>query len=128
MDSTQLPSGTEDSTDQRRIERPQADPSSRYHSILQESAESYPLATEALMRSDRHRPRRWQQFIDPIDLHAIELLLGFLACASDMLAKNSATTALFFVPTRIADDMRMSLEGLLSGYLQISSDAMRDVM
>ena len=35
LDSTQLPSGTEDGTDQRPIDRPQADPSSRYHSILQ---------------------------------------------------------------------------------------------
>lgn len=128
LDSTQLPSGTEDGTDQRPIDRPQADPSSRYHSILQESAKTYPFATEALMRSDRHRPRRWQQFIDAIDLQAIELLLTFLASASGMLAENSETSDLYFLPTRVADDVRMSLEGLLSGYLQVSSDATRDMM
>ena len=80
------------------------------------------------MLTDRHRPRRWQQFVDSIDLQAVELLLGFLASASDLLASNSETCELHFLPTRVADDVRMALEGLLSGYLQISSDAMRDAM
>jgi hypothetical protein len=96
--------------------------------MLQESAEHYPLATDALMRADRHRPRRWQQFIDPIDVQAIDLLLGFLMEASDALAAASASRDLDFLPTRIADDLRMSLEGMLSGYLQVASDAMRDVI
>jgi hypothetical protein len=80
------------------------------------------------MRTDRHRPRRWQQFIDSIDLQAVESLLGFLASASDLLSSNSETNELYFLPTRVADDVKMALEGLLSGYLQISSDAMRDAM
>jgi hypothetical protein len=107
---------------------PRADTFSRYYDMLQESAENYPLATEALMRADRHRPRRWQQFIDPVDIHAIDLLLGFLKASSDALAAESASHDLDFLPTRIADDVRMSLEGVLSGYLQVASDAMRDVI
>jgi hypothetical protein len=95
--------------------------------MLEESAEHYPLATEALMRADRHRPRRWEQFIDPLDVHAIDLLLSFLIESSDALAA-SAYDDLDFLPTRIADDVRMSLEGMLSGYLQVASDAMRDVI
>lgn len=109
-------------------ERLGADPSSRYHATLRESAKRYPLATNALMLTDRHRPRRWQQFVDFIDLQAVELLLGFLASTSDLLASNSETCELHFLSTRVADDVRMALEGLLSGYLQISSDAMRDAM
>jgi hypothetical protein len=96
--------------------------------MLQESAEHYPLATDALMRADRHRPRRWQQFIDPVDVHAIDLLLDFLMSSSDTLAAASASHGLDFLPTRVADDARMSLEGMLSGYLQVASDAMRDVI
>jgi len=96
--------------------------------MLQESAEHYQLATDALMRADRHRPRRWQQFIDPVDIHAIDLLLDFLMSSSDTLAAASASRDLDFLPTRIADDVRMSLEGMLSGYLQVASDAMRDVI
>jgi hypothetical protein len=80
------------------------------------------------MRSDRHRPRRWEQFIDSVDLQAIELLLNFLTSASNLLAGDSETSDLAFMPTRVADDVRMSLEGLLSGYLQIASDAMRDII
>lgn len=128
MDPTQLPSGAQDSTDERSLDQPRADPSSRYHATLEESAKSYPLVTEALMRSDRHRARRWEQFIDPVDLQAMELLLNFLTSASNLLEDDDKTYDLAFIPTRIADDVRMSLEGLLSGYLQISSDAMRDII
>jgi hypothetical protein len=106
---------------------PRADTSSSYYGMLQESAEHYPLATDALMRADRHRPRRWQQFIDPVDVHAIDLLLGFLMASSDAL-EASASPDLDFLPTRIADDVRMSFEGMLGGYLQVASDAMRDVI
>jgi hypothetical protein len=105
-----------------------ADTSSRYYGMLKESGEDYPLATDALMRADRHRPRRWQQFIDPVDVHAIDLLLGFLMASSDALASSGASWYLDFLPTRIADDVRVSLEGMLSGYLQVASDAMRDVI
>ena len=80
------------------------------------------------MRSDRHRLRRWQQFIDSVDLQAIELLLGFLKSSLNLLVGNSGTRDLAFIPARITNDVRMSLEGLLSGYLQIVSDAMRDAM
>jgi hypothetical protein len=45
-----------------------------------------------------------------------------------LLEDDGKTYDLAFIPTRIADDVRMSLEGLLSGYLQISSDAMRDII
>jgi hypothetical protein len=107
---------------------PKADPSSRYHAILQESAERYPRTTEDLMRADRHRPRRWQQFIDPVDLQAIELLLDFLASASRTLQGWDGTRGIAFLSARVADDVRMSLESLLSGHLQLASDAMRDVL
>jgi len=128
VDTTQSPSAPESSTDERSLDRLRADPTSRYHATLEESAKSYPLVTEALMRSDRHRPRRWQQFIDPVDLQAIELLMGFLTSTSNLLEEDDGTSDLAFIPTRIADDIRMSVEGLLSGYLQISSDAMRDII
>lgn len=105
-----------------------ADGSSRYHATLQKSANSYPLATDALMRADRHRPRRWQQFIDDIDLKAIDSLLEYLIAVSRSLTEASETCDLDFLPDRIADDVRISLEGLLSGYLQIPSDAMRDII
>jgi hypothetical protein len=103
---------------------------SHYHAILEESATRYPLATEALMRADRDRLRRWKQFIDPIDLRAIELLLDNLLSTSDLLASSTASHKhrLARLPQRIADDVRMSLEGLLSGYLQVASDAMRDII
>jgi hypothetical protein len=122
------PANTEGSTDERSLDQPRADASSRYHATLEQSAESYPLVTEALMRSDRHRPRRWQQFIDSVDLQAIELLLNFLMSTSTLLEKDSGTRDLAFIPTRLADDVRVSLEGLLSGYFQVSSDAMRDII
>jgi hypothetical protein len=128
VDPAQLPNEAEDSTDEQSLEQPRADPSSRYHATLEESAKSYPLATEALMRSDRHRLRRWEQFIDPVDLQAMEALLDFLTSASGLLEEDSETSDLAFIPIRIANDVRMSLEGLLSGYLQISSDAMRDII
>jgi hypothetical protein len=107
---------------------PRADSSSRYHAILKESVDSYPFVTEALMRADRHRPRRWQQFIDPIDLKAIDSLLKYLISVSRSLTEASGTRDLAFLPDRIADDVRISLEGLMSGYLQVASDAMRDIM
>jgi len=128
VDPSQPPSGGNDDKNERSLSQPQADPSSRYHATLRQSARSYPLTTEALMRADRHRPRRWQQFIDPVDLQAIELLLNFLTSASRSLGRISDTRDLTFLPARIADDVRISLEGLLSGYLQVVSDAMRDVM
>lgn len=106
---------------------PRADASSRYHAALKESAKAYPHATEALMRADRHRPRRWQQFVDSVDLRAIDLLLGFLISVSQSL-DASELHDLAFLPERIADDVRISLEGLLSGYLQVASDAMRDII
>jgi hypothetical protein len=107
---------------------PRADSSSRYHATLEESAGSYPLATEALMRADRHRPRRWQQFMDPIDLKAIDSLLTYLISVSRSLNEAIGTRDLAFLPDRTADDVRISLEGLMSGYLQVASDAMRDIM
>jgi hypothetical protein len=79
------------------------------------------------MRADRHRLRRWQQFIDSVDLQAIDLLLGFLISVSKSL-EASELHDLAFLPDRIADDVRISLEGLLSGYLQVASDAMRDII
>jgi hypothetical protein len=79
------------------------------------------------MRADRHRLRRWQQFIDSVDLRAIDLLLGFLISVSRSLDANNEHD-LAFLPDRIADDVRISLEGLLSGYLQAASDAMRDII
>jgi hypothetical protein len=63
---------------ERLAGQPQAVASSRYYSTLKKSSKLYPKATEALMRAERHRLRRWRQFIDPIDLQAIDLLLGFL--------------------------------------------------
>src|SRR6266699_3090968 len=107
---------------------PRADSSSRYHSVLNESATSYPRSTEALMRADRHRPRRWHQFIDHVDLKALESLLNYLASVSGLLAQQDGNSDLTFLPDRIADDIRISIEGLLSGYLQVTSDAMRDVI
>lgn len=107
---------------------PRVDSSSRYHATLKESAKSYPLATEALMRADRHRPRRWHQFIDAIDLKAIDLLLKYLISVSRSLTEARETFDLAFLPYRIADDVRISLEGLLSGYLHVASDALRDIM
>jgi hypothetical protein len=107
---------------------PRADSSSRYHALLKESAISYPRVTDALMRADRHRPRRWQQFIDPIDLQATDRLLEFLTSVSRSLEEDGETSDLAFLADRVADDVRISLEGLLSGYLQVASDAMRDIM
>ena len=115
-------------TDVRQLDRPRADPSSRYHAALKKSAEQFPLVTDALMRADRHRLRRWQQFIDPVDLQALELLLDFLMYASRTFEGSSETAEIAFLPARMADDARMSLESLLSGYLQLASDAMRDVL
>lgn len=112
----------------RQGHQPRANPSSRYHETLKKSSKAYPHATDALMRAERHRSRRWQQFIDPIDLQAIDLLLDFLISASESLKGASETQDLAFLPDRIADDVRMSLEGILSGYLQIASDAMRDII
>jgi hypothetical protein len=80
------------------------------------------------MRADRHRPRRWQQFIDPIDLKAIDSLLKYLISVSRSLTEASGTRDLAFLSDRIADDVRISLEGLMSGHLQVASDAMRDIM
>jgi len=118
------PESADDSVSQEP-HRPTADASSRYHAVLEESAKTYPLAAEALMRSDRHRLRRWQQFIDPIDLEAIESLLHFLEAASQSLNQRTDTRDIAFLPEGIANDVRMSLEGILSGYLQIASDALR---
>lgn len=80
------------------------------------------------MRADRHRLRRWRQFIDPIDLHAIELLLEFLTSASRELSESAETRPTVFLPARIADDVRMALESILSGHLRAATDAMRDVL
>lgn len=128
MDPTQPPSGADDSTNQRPQGQPWGDAYSPYDALLKENAKAYPLVIDSLRRSDRHRLRCWQQFIDPTDLQAIELLLDFLISASNLLKKNEGTSALIFIPERIADDVRVSLDGLLSGYLQIPSDAMRDIM
>jgi hypothetical protein len=106
---------------------PSADASSAYHAVLQESAKAYPRATEALMRSERHRLRRWRQFIDLVDLQAIDLLLGYLESISALLG-STALPDLEFLSDRVADDVRASFEGILSGYLQIASDAMRDII
>jgi hypothetical protein len=126
--NSESPAGNEgDDAHESSRRHPRADPSSRYHAYLKKVAEIYPMATDALMRSDRHRPRRLEQFVDAIDLKAIDSLLGFLSGASVLLAGRKASD-LAFLPTRIADDVGMALEGLLSGYLQIVSDSMRDVV
>jgi hypothetical protein len=78
------------------------------------------------MRSDRHRLRRWQQFFDPIDLNAIELLLVFLTSASQQFRESDQTVAVSFLSARIADDIKLALECVLSGNLPLASDVMRD--
>jgi hypothetical protein len=134
VDPTQSSNGpgdntaAEDSQDDQSQERPNLSAYPPYYAALQEISKSYPLVTEALMRSDRHRPRRLQQFIDAVDLQAMERLLEFLMSASHLLAGDKQMNDLAFLPIRIGDDVRMSLEGLLSGYLQIASDAMRDAI
>ena len=105
-----------------------ADSSSRYHAALKEVSDSYPLATEGLMRADRHRLRRWQQFLDSVDLEAINSLLGYLISSSSSLDEAGENNDLSFLPDRIAGDVRISLEGLMSGHLQTTSDAMRDII
>src|SRR5260370_18441726 len=128
MSLNQSPDAGDNSTNDEPAGWPRADSSSRYHALLNESAEAYPRVTDALMRADRHRPRRWRQFIDPVDLQAIDLLLDFLISVSESLTGDSETRDLAFLPDRIADDVRISLEGLLSGHIQLASGAMRDVM
>jgi hypothetical protein len=111
---------------QEGLQWPRADNSSRYHAALKAASDTYPLVTEGLMRADRHRLRRWQQFIDPIDLEAIDSLLKYLASVSRSLNQTEKNHNLAFLPNHIADDVRISLEGLMSGHLQTVSDAMRD--
>jgi hypothetical protein len=112
----------------RHKNHPRADASSRYHATLKRSSKAYPRATDFLMRAERHRSRRWQQFIDPIDLQAIDLLLDYLMSVSQSLEEDANLAGLAFLPERIAGDVKMSLEGILSGYLQIASDSMRDII
>jgi hypothetical protein len=107
---------------------PRADSSSRYHAALKALADSYPLATEALMRADRHRLRRLQQFVDPVDLEAVNSLFGYLISVSRSLGETRENHDLIFLPDRVMGDVRIALEGLMSGYLQTVSDAMRDII
>lgn len=125
---TNQPLGYMDDDIQDISQWPRVDGSSRYYAALKAAAECHPLATEGLMRADRHRLRRWQQFIDPVDLEAVNSLFGYLISASQILDKSGDNRDLIFLPERIAGDVRIALDGLVSGYLQTVSDAMRDII
>ena len=99
-----------------------------YEALVRAHSSTHPLTASFLLRANNGRARRWQQFLDSLDLRAIECLLEFLRTASNVLASVCSSTDLQFLPRRITDDVGTALEGILGGRLQIASDAMRDII
>ena len=96
---------------------------------LQQLADKYPHLTEPLIRAALNRTIRLRAWTESDrQLAACDEILAYLSAIDQYFRENYVLTKIVFLVHRAYGDFVTAIEGSLSGFHKVVSDAMRDVM
>jgi hypothetical protein len=101
---------------------------SSYGSKLAELARSVPRLAEALQQAERHRTERVAALVGGARFRGLDELLRHLDELFHAFNADPILRGIAFLIDRSRADVETAIESILSGYVAVAADAMRDVM
>ena len=99
-----------------------------YEDTLRELSKTHPTVSAALSKANDNRTAALNGYLSGVRFRGLEELLLHLAGVEKSLAAHSSGGRIAFLLSRASADFNTALEALLSGYVGVAHDAMRDVM